>query len=376
MAKKVIFCNNNIKGQLHFRKEIMDSFEKDGWQVILIVPKFTHTEPIMNQLGKSWKLYEMDMEPNSINPIKDSTYLFDLLKIYRKEKPDIIFNYTIKPNIYSTIAAKIAGIKTVDMLAGLGYIFEGNSLHKKIGRRIYKTALKLADKVLVLNESNKKVLLNGNYVSPDKLLLLKGGEGVSLTRYPYKKMEFASVRFLMIARVLYSKGYQEYVEAARIVKSKYPEVEFELLGSIDHTSPARVPQEIIERDSKNGDIKYLGTTSDVPSFVLRDGVVLAIPSKYLEGLNRSLMEGAAMGRPIITTDNPGCRETVNDGINGFLVPASDSKTLAEAMIRFIELPADKKVEMAEASHRKAERDFNVSHVIDTYKRLVKELIRD
>ncbi|MDE6794577.1 MAG: glycosyltransferase family 1 protein, partial [Muribaculaceae bacterium] len=124
MAKKVIFCNNNIKGQLHFRKEIMDSFEKDGWQVILIVPKFTHTEPIMNQLGKSWKLYEMDMEPNSINPIKDSTYLFDLLKIYRKEKPDIIFNYTIKPNIYSTIAAKIAGIKTVDMLAGLGYIFE------------------------------------------------------------------------------------------------------------------------------------------------------------------------------------------------------------------------------------------------------------
>lgn len=215
---KVIFCNNFLPGQLLFRYEVMESFAKDGWEVVLIVPKASASDRLISKIPQSWKTYLLDVDCNSVNPVNDIRFFNTLRKIYKKEKPDIVFHYTIKPNIYGTLAAKVCGIHSIAMVAGLGYMFDGDSFTKRIGRLIYKFGLRNADKVFTLNSQNSEVLLSGNYVKLRNLIHLKGGEGVDLQKYPYRKMKFDTTRFLMVARVLYDKGYNEYVEAAKIVK--------------------------------------------------------------------------------------------------------------------------------------------------------------
>lgn len=352
----------------------MRDFVSQGWRVVIVVPASTVTEELLASLDPEWIFYTVNVNPNDINPVGDFKYLRQLLKIYRKEKPDIVFQYTIKPNIYSTLACKMLHIPCVSMVAGLGYVFEGNSAKKKIGRTLYKLGLRLSDKVFVLNEPNKKTLLDGGYVKPDKLIHLTGGEGVNLNGYPYRPMEFNTTRFLMIARVLYDKGYKEYVDAAKIVKGKYPDVTIELLGPLAPNSKMGVSEKQVMSDHEANYITYLGRTNDVPSYVLRDGTVIVLPSKYLEGLNRSLMEACSMGRPIITTDIPGCRETVENGVSGLLVPKGDAVALADAMIKIIELPKDKKQDMSKAARKRAEECFNEENVIKVYRDVVNSLL--
>lgn len=372
---KVIFCNNYLPGQILFRYDVMESFHQRGWEVVVIVPKATATPALMKKLNPEWKTYLLDIDCNSTNPLGDLKYLNCLRQIYNKEKADIIFHYTIKPNIYGTIAAGLSGTKSVAMLAGLGYMFDGDSAIKRFGRKLYKYSLHKADKVFVLNSANRDVLLNGGFVKPEDLILLNGGEGVNLQKYPYQSMRFTGTRFLMVARVLYDKGYTEFVEAAKIVKKKYPEIKFELLGPLASDSPMGVPEEQVRKDHEAGYIEYLGATDKVTDFVLRDDVVMVVPSKYLEGLNRSLMEACAMGRPIITTSIPGCRETVEEGVNGFLAAPGNSQSLADAMLKFIALPQEEKIRMADASHRKAVETFDVNNVIDTYHKVAADILK-
>jgi len=371
---KVLFCNNVLTGLLQFRKDVINDFYARGWDIVIVVPKESINATVIAKLNKSWKIYQPDVRRNSISPLSDLRFMHELYKIYKIEKPDIIFHYTVKPNIYGTFAANLLGIRNVAMVAGLGYLFNGNSVKKKIGRTLYKLALRSADKVFVLNSSNRQVLEDGNYVRPEKLILLEGGEGVNTDLYPYQQMLFADIRFLMIARVLYDKGYSEYVEAAKIVKRKYPDIAIELLGPLDTDSPMGVPESVVMADVKNGAINYLGATNNVQDYLLRDGVVVVLPSKYLEGLNRSLMEACSMGRPIITTTNAGCRETVDDGVNGYLIPPADAVALADAMIRFIENSRQNMIKMSEASHRKAIEIFDVKNVINVYQLITNELI--
>ena len=177
----------------------------------------------------------------------------------------------------------------------------------------------------------------------------------------------------MVARVLYDKGYKEYVDAAEIVKKKYPNIAVELLGPIDEISPMGVPKYVVDKDIADGKISYLGITNDVPSFLKRQNVVVVLVSHH-EGFSRTLMEACAMGKPIITTNIPGCKETVEDGINGFLVPMKDAKALAQAMIKYIELPEEKKEQMKRASHRKAIEHFDVNHALQQYDKIIDELL--
>ncbi len=371
---KVLFCNNVLKGLLQFRKDIIDDFYARGWEIVIVVPKESANATEIMKLNKSWKIYQPDVKRNNISPLSDLRFMHELYKIYKFEKPDIIFHYTVKPNIYGTFAANLLGIRNVAMVAGLGYLFNGNSVKKKIGRTLYQLALRRADRVFVLNSSNKQVLEDGNYVRPEKLILLEGGEGVNTSLYPYQPKSFTDVRFLMIARVLYDKGYSEYVKAAKIVKLKYPDIAIELLGALDTYSPMGVPESVVETDVKNGAISYLGVTNNVQDFLLRDGVVVVLPSKYLEGLNRSLMEACSMGCPIITTTNAGCKETVDDGVNGYLIPPADAVALADAMINFIESSRQNKIKMSEASHSKAIENFDVKNVIDVYRLTTNKLL--
>ena len=175
----------------------------------------------------------------------------------------------------------------------------------------------------------------------------------------------------MVSRILYDKGYSEYLDAARIIKRKYPDVHFELLGPLDYDSPMGVPKDVFERDQKEGIVKYLGVVPAVNDIVSKENVVMVVPSKYGEGLNRSLMEACAIGRPIITTDIHGCRETVEDGANGYLVGKGDVQSLVSAIERFIQLSEQQKRAMARRSHEIAEDRFDIKKVIKIYDELLK-----
>ncbi len=179
--------------------------------------------------------------------------------------------------------------------------------------------------------------------------------------------------FLMVARVLYDKGYQEYVDAASIIRQKYPNVSIELLGATDFSSPMGVPKTVLEKDVADGKLNYLGVTNDVPSYLKRKKVVVVV-SSYHEGMNRALMEALAMGKPIITTNIPGCKEMVDEGVNGFLVPPKDSISLAQAMEKYINLSDEEKDKMKRASYQKAVEQFDVKHVLKRYDEIIEEMI--
>lgn len=370
---KIIFCDNGMSMLLNFRIDVIRYYIDLGNEVILIYPDMTHREELVPQIPRGCRSFRVHVNPNSTNILKDAIYLRTLYRIYRNEQPDVVFHYTIKPNIYGTIAAKLAGVKyKVSMVAGLGYVFNGHSIRKQLARLLYKLGLRLSNVVITLNSANRDLLVDQGYVSKDKIVLFECGEGVNLASYKYNRNEFGCVRFLMVARVLYDKGYTEFVEAARIVRRHYPEVAFELLGPIDDKSPMRVPREVIEKDVSEGAIDYLGVTNDVPAVVGRDGVVVVV-SSYHEGMNRSLMEACAMGRPAITSDIPGCRELVDEAVTGFKVAPKDTELLARAMESFIALPRERKVAMSEASHQKALQQFDVQIALANYDGILRNL---
>ena len=357
-----------------FRIDVIRHFVEAGHEVCVIVPPAKDSwDRVGEQIPQGVRIIEVNMQPSGMNPICDLRLFMDYLRIYRRERPDVVFNYTIKPNIYSSIAAKMCGSRVFCMLAGLGYMFEGRGFLKAVVMRLYKYGLGKAEKVMVLNRMNYDKMLEFNMTCADKLLLLKGGEGVNLQKYMYKPADYSKgTTFLMVSRILYDKGYSEYLDAARIIKKEYPDVLFELLGPLAYDSPMGVPRDVFEKDQKECIVKYLGVVPIVNDIVSRENIVMIVPSKYGEGLNRSLMEACAIGRPIITTDIHGCRETVEDGMNGYLVTKGDVQSLVCAMKRFIELSEQEKCAMARRSHEIAVDRFDMKKVIRTYDELLAE----
>lgn len=371
---KIVFSDNRLGGLLGFRREVIDHFLHQGHEVILVAPKARSDWDKVGTMPDNCRFVEVPMKPHGMNPLQDWRLFLRYLSIYRKERPDLVFNYTIKPNIYSCLAARLCGAKVIDVLAGLGYIFSDNHLKKRLARLTYRFALRHCQRVIVLNRGNRQLIMSRSYVSRQKIVMLPCGEGINLKVYPYVEETFdAPTRFLMVARVLYDKGYREYVEAARTIHKRHPDVVFELLGPLDTDSPSRVLPEEVEHDVKSGHIRYLGFSNDVQSFLARDGVVVVLPS-YGEGLNRSLMEACSMGRPIITTDISGCQEMVEQGNNGYLVPPYDSQSLASACHRFLTLSQTDKQAMARRSHQLAIERFDVRLAIDIYDQIVEEVM--
>lgn len=366
---KIIFCNNNLSGIYLFRKDILKHYINKGYEVIVIYPKSLNEQIYLEKISKYCKCIAINLLPNSQNPIMDFRLYKQLKALYKTERPDLVINFTIKPNIYSALAANSLGIRVIDMIAGLGYVFEGNSIKKKIVRLLYKYGLSKSQKVIVLNKTNYDIIAD-RYVDRHKLVLFEGGEGVNMDEYPYRENEFRNTRFLMVSRLLYDKGFQQFVDAAQIVKAKYPNVSFELLGGFSEDSPTGVKKDELQKYVDEGILNYLGETNDVQSYVLRNGTVVVVASYYMEGMNRALMEACSMGRPIITTDMPGCREMVDDGENGYCIEPRNSRALAEACIKFIELPREKKECMAKASYEKCKRQFDVTLVIKKYDELL------
>ena len=317
--KKILFVNNTLWSLLNFRGHVITSLVADGYEVVIATPP-AGTDELEVKLPDGVRFVPVSLDRCGHNPLSDIAYALSLYRVYRRERPDYIFHYTI---------------------------------------------------LLVLNKMNYDYALRHRFTTPARLILLEGGEGIDLNQYPYGDTTPAPTTFLMVARVLKDKGYDEFVQAAKIVKQAVPDARFQLLGPVDTSNPAHVTPEELHRDIDAGYIEYLGTTNDVQSVVRRPGVVVVLPS-YHEGMSRSLMEACAMGRPIITTDIPGCRETVDEGRSGFLVPVKDSRALADAMLRYIRLDDATKQSFCAAARERAERIFDVSIVIKAYKKILQK----
>ena len=366
-GRKILFCDNVLWGLVNFRGSVIRHFVQQGDEVVLVAPQ--DDESIMKvDIPEGVRYIPVRLNRCSRNPFTDLIYCAHLYRIYRKEHPDYIFHYTIKPNVYGSIAARLAGINCTGMVAGLGYGLLGDGMLSRLLAVMYRYAFKYVSSIFVLNKFNYQYLLDHKFCTSAQLRLFKGGEGVDLSAYPYVREESGSpVVFLMVGRVLYDKGYREYVQAAKIVKQQYPDVRCQLLGMLDETYPAHVDEEELKRDVEEGAIEYLASTNDVMQYLGRSGVVVVLPS-YFEGLSRSLMEACAVGRPIIATDIPGCRETVDEGKNGFLVKVKDSSSLAEGMLRYLSLSDAEKQAFSRHSRKKAEETFDVRQVIKEYEK--------
>jgi glycosyltransferase involved in cell wall biosynthesis len=311
---------------------------------------------------------DISLSRTGLRPLRDLTDIARLSFCLRRIAPDAVLTYFIKPVIYGTLAAAACGVPhRFALVAGLGYMFSndekegaGASLRRLV-RMLYRTAFALCDKVFLQNEEDLTELVGSGMLSREKAVRLNG-TGVELGRLKPVPPVLQPVTFLLMARLLKQKGVREFAAAAEEVKASHDDARFILLGDVD-PNPNSVSRAEVESWAERGLLEWPGQVADVLPYISRSSVYV-LPSYYREGVPRSTQEAMAMGRPVITTDNTGCRETVIDGVNGFLVPVRDERALAGAMLRFVEQP-DLIEPMGRESRRLAEERFDVNKVNDT-----------
>lgn len=335
---RIVIVSNDAKLLINYRGEMIKAFVEQGHQVIALAPE-KGFEKELATIGAQYR--SIPLQRTGINPLKDLYTLWVMVGVLKELKPEAVFSYTIKPVIYASLAARAAKIpKVYAMISGLGYVFVGGSLKQRILLRVvqflYKQAMCNNSKIFFQNPDDREAFKALNILASEKQSVLINGSGVDIDRFAYVKPKTKPLVFLLIARLIWDKGIGEYVEAARLIKKRHPDVVFKILGPFD-SNPAAISSEQMESWVEEGLIEYLGETNDVCPYIAASSVYV-LPSFYREGTPRSVLEAMSMGRAVITTDAPGCRETVRHGENGFLVPVKDSRALAEAMERFILKP--------------------------------------
>jgi len=371
--KKIAIIGSQAFALWNFRGPLIREMVRRNLEVYALAPDYDdETLEKVRQLGA--KPIEYPLSRTGLNPFRDAWSFLGLTFTLRRIKPDVTFCYTIKPVIYGTLAAWILGVpRRFAMIEGLGYAFTAPGEREEFKRRVvkriavllYKLALRRATKVFFLNPDDLNEFVQKCVVHSEKAFLL-GPIGVDLEAFPPVPPVTAPITFLLAARLLREKGVREFVEAARRIKAKYPNTRFILLGGLD-TNPGAISREEVEGWVKEGLIEWPGHVADVKPY-LAQASVFVLPS-YREGVPRSIQEAMAMARPIITTDAPGCRETVIPGVNGFLVPVRDVDALVSAMERFINEP-ELIERMGKESRRIAEERFDVHKINKT---LVEEM---
>ena len=360
MSKIVVF-GSWAQSLLNFRGQLLVDMVKAGYEVHAIAPDADHK--IISALQSNGVRYHnVPLRRIGMNPLRDLVLLIYLFRLFLRIRPDYLLTYTIKPVIYGTLAARMAGVSNIyAMITGTGYTFNNKSVKGRLigllARGLFRLSLFFNKRVFFQNRHNLQIFQDSGLLRRKDQPVLINGSGVDLDYYapvPYPR----TLSFLMIARLLRDKGVYEYIEAARKVKKRHPDVEFHLVGWIDENPEAILPEEL-DSWMREGVVDCLGYLEDVRT-AITNASVYVLPS-YHEGMPRTVLEAMAMGRPIITTDVPGCRDTVVEGENGFLVRAGDASSLVDAMLRFVNNP-DLIPIMGERSLRYAEKRFNVHDV--------------
>lgn len=355
----------------NFRVGLLKSLQGDGYRIVTIAPHDNYSEKL-KALG--FEYHNININNKGTNPFEDMKLVWEFYQLYKKIKPDILLLYTIKPNIYGTIAARLAGVPVISNISGLGTVFLNNNFSSKVARLLYKIVLRIPSKVFYQNEDDRSLFVDSKLVDKDKTGLLPGS-GIDTVKFSPVDVERvdSQLSFLFIARLVKDKGLVEYVEAARILKAKYPKIQFIVLGAFYPGNPTAVTEEEMAKWEQEGIVKYLGTSDDVPSLIAQSDCVV-LPS-YREGMSRVLLEAASMARPIVATDVPGCRDIVDDGVNGFLCVVRDPESLAKQMEKMIEIGDDRRKQMGIKGREKVIKEFDESIVITTYKKTIRNILQ-
>lgn len=371
MSEKVVIALNTAWNLVNFRAGLIRALVAEGYEVVAVAPNDEYV-PRLAELG--CRFVALPMDNKGTHPGRDLLLFFQFLKLLRRERPDVYLGYTIKPNVYGSFAAHVLGISVVNNIAGLGAVFIRDNLLTRLVRLLYRAALSRSHHVLFQNNEDMRLFIEQGLVASDKVSRLPGS-GIDLSVFchePMQSLENRPFRFLLVARLLWDKGVGEYVEAARLIRRKYPTVKFQLLGFLDVKNPTAVSSAQMDEWVNEGMVEYLGVADDVkPYLAAADCVVL--PS-YREGVPRSLLEAAAMGKPIVTTDAVGCRDTVDDGVNGLLCRVADANDLADKLLRLMEMPSEDRTRMGLAGRKKMELEFDEKIVIDRYLCIIEEIV--
>ena len=347
---------------INFRGDLIRAAAEQGFDVsAMAAPGDLMTAQQLESEGVQYRTYPV--QRNGLNPTADLTTYWQLCRAFREIRPDIALAYTIKPVIWGGIASrKVKSSRFFALITGLGFAFQHGGISKKIFCMsicmLYRFALKNAEGVIFQNHNDRDTFIERGIVPAAKCHIVHGS-GVNTEIFSASRLPDGPPRFLVIARLLGDKGIREFHAAAQIVRRSFPSAEFEIVGPEDRTRNG-IPIQEIQEWHDAGTIHYSGSTSDVRPFISKCHVYV-LPSYYLEGLPRTLLEALAMGRPILTTDAPGCRETVEAGVNGFLVPKKNAEALAERMIWLIE-NRDQWQAMGNSSRRIAEEKFDVRKI--------------
>jgi glycosyltransferase involved in cell wall biosynthesis len=355
----------------NFRLGLAKALLAAGYRVLAIAPPDKQVAAIEATGCRFIPLEELRRK--STNPAQDVRLLLALRRIYEQEQVDLALHYTIKPVIYGTLAAHWSGVRTINTLTGLGYAFMARTPMHYLVRGLYRTALRYADRVWFQNEDDQRFFLQKGLVDPAQSGVVRGS-GIDLDAFrplPRQRQD-KRFRFLFIGRLLSDKGIHELISAAQQLRAKDSEVEIHVLGALDQGNPAAIAAGQLAAWRASETIIYHAPTDNVRPFI-READALVLPS-YREGLPRVMLEGLAMAKPLITTDVPGCRETVHDGVNGYLVPAKDSAALAAAMLRMRKLSAEELVAMGQAGYELAHTYFDEALIVDRYLETIRQLL--
>jgi len=397
MNRRVVIALNLAWNLVNFRAGLIRALVAEGYEVVAVAP-YDEYAPRLDALG--CRYVPLPMDNQGTHPGQDLLLLWRFYRLLRRERPAVYLGYTVKPNVYGSLAAHALGIPVVNNIAGLGAVFIRNSPVTRVVRGLYRLALGRSKRVFFQNDEDLRMFVEGGLVRAEvagrvpgsgidlgrfAAVGLPGGRGrTNLTLSPETALSpnpspargggetgGGGIRFLLIARMLWDKGVGEYVAAARLVRQRHPEAEFCLLGFLDVKNPAAISREQMDEWVAEGVVNYLGVSDDVREQIAEADCVV-LPS-YREGTPRTLLEAAAMARPLIATDAVGCREVVEDGVNGYLCRVKDADDLAQKMERMIGLSDEERTVMGRHGRQKVEREFDERFVIEAYLKVIREV---
>lgn len=356
--KKILFLANHYLTLYSFRRELIEKLCREGFEVVLSIPADPENE-YFRALG--CRIIETEVARRSLNPIKDIRLTADYIRLLRREKPDIVFSYTIKPNAYGSIASRMTGCRQICNITGTGETLRHSAFVRNIVHALYKISIRHCEKVFFQNTSDRAYFIEHGLVKEERSAMLPGS-GVNLANFPYSPMEKSEeTRFIYIGRVMGLKGIDQFIQAARIVRKERPDAKFYIAGFAEEGRY----RELVEKSHEEGLIEYLGFRKDIADWIRRCHCTI-LPSHGGEGVPNVLLESAATGRVCIASRIPGSIDVVDEGKTGYLFTAGNENELAECIFRFLSLNFEERCEMGLTGRKKVESSFSRDIVIQAY----------
>lgn len=370
MSGKIMIALNTAWNLINFRSGLIKALVAQGYEVIAVAPKDEYAEQLP-ALG--CRYIAMPIDNKGTHPGRDLLLLARFFKVMISERPDVFLGYTVKPNVYGSLSAHALGIPVINNVAGLGTVFINGGWLNQFVRCLYRIALSRSGKVFFQNDDDRQLFVSCQLVAESVSDLLPGS-GIDLKMFvPTPLPKNPSIRFLLIARMLWDKGIGEFVEAAQMLKKRGINAEFCLLGFLDAQNPTAISRKQMDDWVAEGGVRYLGVSNNVKKEIAQADCIV-LPSFYREGTPRALLEAAAMARPIITTNSVGCRNVVDDGVNGFLCMPRNVFDLADKMANIVTLSPHDRKEMGLRGRAKVEREFDEQIVIRKYLEAVETVL--